>query len=143
QQSSGRVLERDRIPAAETELVEHEPVEVGFGLRRRDVLAARDEVEGPEEPEPRQVALNMPVARIRGQANPESVVLRLDKERDNPREYGVPLVARPVEGLSLVLERFPVSPRVELVPGVECEVGVADAAGEERPVKGDPVHLVD
>ena len=138
-----RVLERDRLAAAQPEVVEDEPVEVGLGLRGGHVLAARDEVEALEEAQPPQVALDVRVAGVRGEPDPQPAPRGLVDQRHDPGQYRLRMVAGLVEDPPLGLERVPVGPRAEGPPRVERVVGVAHAPGEERPVEGHAVGPVD
>ena len=129
--------------AAQAKAIEHEFVEIGLGLGRRDIFAAGEKTEAVEQAETREVAFAVGVRGIGREGDRESPGLGGVEECDHAREDGEGEV---VEAVALAPGRFqgdPVGAFFKGVPRVKGVVGVADRAEKLSFVERHAVRGVD
>ena len=133
----GGIFERDGFVAAEAEAVQDEFVEVGLGLRRRDVFAAGEEIEAVKEAEAGEVGVAPRVRRVGGEADGQGEGAGGVEEGEDAGEKGLPEHERVFEGAAFELA-------AEHAAGHRPSDGKGDSAGAEAPLplsKADFPHI--
>ena len=98
------IFEGDGFVAAEAEAVQDEVVEVGLGLRRRDVFAASEESEAIKEAEAGEVGVAPRVRRVGRETDRERERTGVVQEREDARENRLLEHERVFEGAAFELE---------------------------------------
>src|SRR3954467_2874346 len=114
-----RILERDRFVSTQAKMADHKLVEIGFRLRRGDVLATRDEFKKIPQPETLEMGLAPRVPRIRGEPDPQLALLRGLEHFATAGPNGLRQHEFILGGPTLDLERCAVGMWTQSVPGNE------------------------
>ena len=139
----GGIFEGDGFVAAEAEAVQDEFVEIGLGLRRRDVFAAGEEMEAVKEAEAGEVGVAPRVRRVGRETDRERERAGGVQEREDARENRLLEHERIFDGAAFEFEVGAIGVGAEAVPRIKGVVGVAGATQEEIAIEGDAMVGVD
>ena len=138
-----RIFKRDRFTTAQTEFLQHQPIEIGFGFGRRRVAAAGEEFEMRVQPEALEMAFDMVVAGVAGDREVKLGDAGRIEQRDDTGEHGLPERAGPVVLVTLLLERSFVGAGAERAPRVKCVIVAANCLNKFRSIERLAMRGVD